>query len=150
MAGNGTIRSSEANVQLTVDNVSLGGTFLTIYDLSVKPDAEIVKKRYIGMKRAKGDVVIKGWGLSFKTEKSDHAWMELWDLIQDRELKDQPLPDIVMTITYSYRDGSGRRKVVELSGDLVLLLEDDNYPGEGYQACSWSGFCSYNSSSSAE
>ena len=46
--------------------------------------------------------------------------------------------------------GTAPAHLVELSGDLVLLLEDDNYPGEGYQACSWSGFCSYNSSSSAE
>lgn len=148
MAGAGTIRAKEARVQLTIDNVSLGGSFSTIHDLNVKPDAEIIKKRFIGMKRAVGDLDVKGWDLSFKTEKKDNLWIDLWDTIQSRELNNQPLPEIVMTVTYSYRDGTGRQKVVTLDGDLILKLDEDDIPDQ-YQRNSWTGFCSYNSSSNA-
>lgn len=142
MAGAGQIRSKEARVQLTVDGVRLGGSFLTIHDVSVKPDAAIAKKRFTGEKRARGDIDVVGYDISFKTEKNDHTWWSLWSRIQDAERNNRPLPDIVMTITYTYRDGSGLQRSVGLSGDMVLKMDEDNIPKDGYQMVSWTGFCS--------
>jgi len=144
MAGSGEIRAKEARVQLTVDGTRLGGSFSTIHDLSVKPDAAIAKKRFTGEKRARGDLDVVGWDVSFKSEKRDHLWSELWDKIQAAELNGDPLPEIVMTITYAYRDGSRLLRSVALSGDFVLKMDDDSIPKDGYQVNSWSGFCSYN------
>lgn len=146
MAGSGEIRAKEARAQLTVDGVRLGGSFSTIHDISVKPDASITKKRFTGEKRARGDLDVVGWDVSFRTEKRDHLWSQLWDLIQDCEINSRPLPDIVLTLSYSYRDGSGIIKTAALSGDLVLKMDDDNIPKDGYQTNSWTGFCSYNTS----
>lgn len=147
MAGSGEIRSKEARAQLTVDGTRLGGSFSTIHDISIKPDASITKKRFTGEKRARGDIDVSGWDISFKSEKRDHLWMQLWDLIQDAELNARPLPDIVLTITYSYRDGSGLLRSTALSGDMVLKMDEDSIPKDGYQTNSWSGFCSYNTAS---
>lgn len=147
MAGSGEIRAKEARVQISVDGVRLGGSFSTIHDISVKPDAAIAKKRFTGEKRARADLDVLGWDLSFKTEKRDHLWSALWDKIQAAEINGDPLPDIVLTITYSYRDGSKLLRTTSLSGDLVLKLDEDSIPKDGYQMNSWSGFCSYNTAS---
>lgn len=147
MAGSGEIRAKEARAQLTVDGVRLGGSFSTIHDISVKPDSDIQKKRFTGEKRARGDIDIRGWDISFKSEKRDHLWATLWDLIQDAEINSRPFPDIVLTLTYGYRDGSGLLRSVALSGDFVLKLDEDSIPRDGYQMNSWTGFCSYNTAS---
>ena len=67
--------------------------------------------------------------------------------IKMRDFNVRPLPDITLTLSYSYRDGSGLIKTAALSGDLVLKMDDDNIPKDGYQTNSWSGFCSYNTAS---
>ena len=144
MAGTGEIRAKEARAVLTVDGVRLGGSFSTIHDVSVKPDAQISKKRFTGEKRARGDLDVIGWDISFKTEKRDHVWSLLWDLIQDAEINSRPLPDITLTLTYGYRDGSGLLTSVSLSGDFVLKMDEDSIPRDGYQMNSWTGFCSWN------
>lgn len=149
MAGSGEIRAKEARAQLTVDGVRLGGSFSTIHDISVKPDAQIAKKRFTGEKRARADLDVVGWDVSFRTEKRDHLWAQLWDLIQDAEINGRPLPDIVLTLTYAYRDGSGLLRSTALSGDLVLKMDEDSIPKDGYQMNSWSGFCSYNTASAS-
>lgn len=145
----GEIRAKEARVQITVDSVRLGGSFATIHDVSVKPDAAIAKKRFTGEKRARGDLDVVGWDVSFKTEKRDHLWQQLWDLIQDAELNSRPLPDISMTLTYSYRDGSRILRSDTLSGDFVLKMDENSIPKDGYQTNSWTGFCSNNTASQA-
>lgn len=149
MAGATEIRAKEARAQLTVDNRPLSGSFATIHDISVKPDADIAKKRFTGEKRFRGDLDVKGWDFSFKTEKRDHLWMELWDLIQDAEINGQPLPDITLEISYAYRDGSSILRTISLHGDLVMKLDDDSIPKDGYQMNSWSGVCSYNTGTEA-
>jgi hypothetical protein len=147
MAGSGEIRAKEARAQLTVDGVRLGGSFSTIHDISVKPDANISKKRFTGEQRARADLDVLGWDISFKTEKRDHLWSALWDKIQEAEINSRPLPDIVLTLTYGYRDGSGLLRSVALSGDFVLKMDEDSIPKDGYQMNSWTGFCSYNTAS---
>lgn len=149
MAGSGEIRAKEAKVQLAVDGVRLGGSFATIYDISVKPDATIAKKRFTGEARARGDLDVVGYDISFKTEKRDHIWWDLWNLIQDAERNRRPLPDIVLTVSYGYRDGSGIIKNVGLSGDMVLKMDEDSIPQNGYQMNQWTGFCSDSTDSQA-
>lgn len=145
----GQIRAKEANVTLTVDGVRLGGSFTTIHDVVVKPDAAIAKKRFTGEKRARGDLDVVGWDVSFKTEKSDHLWQNLWDLIQDAEINERPLPVIEMTLSYAYRDGSRIVRSDTLSGDFVLKMDENSIPKDGYQMNSWTGFCSNNTASQA-
>lgn len=147
MAGSGEIRAKEARAQITVGSTRLGGSFSTIHDISVKPDAAISKKRFTGEKRARGDLDIVGWDVSFRTEKRDHLWSTLWDLIQEAEINGDPLPEITMTITYAYRDGSRLLRTVSLHGDFVLKMDEDSIPKDGYQMNSWTGFCSFNSAS---
>lgn len=145
----GEIRAKEARFRVTVDGVKLGGSFSTAYDINVKPDANIAKKRFTGENRARGDLDIMGWDISFKTEKRDHLWSQLWQLIQDAEENHRPLPDISITITYTYRDGSGLTKSETLSGDMVLKMDENSIPQSGYQVNSWTGFCSNNTASAA-
>lgn len=148
MAGSGEIRAKEARAQLSVNGTRLGGSFSTIHDISVKPDAEISKKRFTGQKRAEGDIDIKGWDVSFKTEKRDHTWSALWALIEKAELNGDPMPEITLTLTYSYRDGSRLLRTESLS-NLVLKMDENSIPKDGYQTNSWTGFCSYNSAASS-
>ncbi len=141
MAGTGEIRAKEGRVTLTVDGRRYGGSFSTIHDISVKPDVALDKKRFTAEQRARGDLDVKGYDFSFKTEKRDHTWRKLWKLIEEAERNARPLPDIVLTISYRYRDGSGILNTVSLSGDLVLKMDEDSIPKDGYQGVSWSGFC---------
>lgn len=149
MAGNGEIRAKEARVTLRVDGVALGGSFSTIHDIDVKPDAEITKKQFTGDQRARGDIIIRGYDISFKSEKRDHLWSQLWRLIEECESSGRPLPDIVMTLTYGYRDGSGLLHNETLSGDMVLKMDSNSIPKDGYQMNQWTGFCSHNTASQA-
>lgn len=142
MAGSGNVRAKEARAQITVDGIRLGGSFLTIHDISIKPDAQIAKKRFTGEKKARGDIDIMGYDLSFKTEKNDHTWWQLWDLIKEAEANGQPLPEIILTLSFGYRDGSGIIRSVGYSGDMVLKMDEDSIPQNGYQMNSWTGFCS--------
>lgn len=147
MAGATQIRAKEARVQIRVDGQPIGGSFTTIYDVSVKPDVEMSKKKFTGEKRFRGDLDIKGYDFSWKTEKMDHLWMQLWDLIQTREINAQPLPEIEIDLSYQYRDGSATLKTVTLHGDLVMKMDEDSIPKDGYQLNSWSGCCGYTTSS---
>jgi hypothetical protein len=149
MAGIGEIRAKEARAQITVDNVPFGGSFSTIHDIDVKPDASIAKKRFTGEKRARGDLDVTGWDISFKTEKRDHLWSELWALIEAAEINSDPLPDIVITLSYEYRDGSHIVRTETLSGDMALKMDSNSIPKDGYQMNSWTGFCSYNTAASS-
>jgi hypothetical protein len=137
------IRAKEANIQLTVAGVRLGGSFLTIYDLAIKPDVVMDKKRFPGQKRAVGDIDVKGVDFSFKSQKRDHQWKTLWAMIEQADKNGQPFPVITLAVTYSYRDGSGLVVTNQIHGDLVLQLDDDNVPESGYQVDSWKGFASF-------
>jgi len=149
MAGASEIRAKEARPQLTVDGQPIGGSFMTIHDLVIKPEVDMTQKRFTGEKRFRGDLDIKGWSFSFKTEKTDHVWAELWDLIQDAELNNRPLPEITLDITYTYRDGSNVLRTVSLHGDLVMKMDENSIANNAYQTNSWSGICAYNTNTSA-
>lgn len=137
------IRAKEARCELYKDGVRMSGSFSTIHDIAIKPDAQISKKRFTGEARARGDLDVVGMDLSFKTEKRDHLWSDLWNEIQEAEANGLDLPDISMVVTYAYRGGGGAVKTVVLHGDMALKMDDDSIPMSGYQACSWTGFCSY-------
>jgi hypothetical protein len=136
------IRAKEAQVQITVDGVRQGTTMRKILDFKWNPDAEITKTRFLGDKRNTPDLDVKGADFSFKTQKTDHVWFELWDRIQRAEELGNDMPEISLAITYAYR-GGGVRTIV-LHGELVMKLDDDDLPADGgYQVVSWSGSCQY-------
>lgn len=137
------IRAKEGRCEIYKDGVRLGGSFSTIHDITVKPDATIAKKRFTGEARARGDLDVMGQDVSFKTEKRDHLWSDLWDEIQEAEENGLDLPDISLVLTYAYRGGGGAVKTVTLHGDMALKMDDDNIPQSGYQGNGWTGFCSY-------
>lgn len=135
------IRSKEANIQIKVDGQRLGGSFSTVHDLSIKPDAELSKKRFPGMKRFVGDVDVRGYDFSFKTQKRDHLWKTLWSLIEKADKNGTTFPVITLSVTYTYRDNTGDVRTGTLHGDLVMKLDDTNVPEAGYLMDSWSGVC---------
>ncbi len=137
------IRAKEARCELYKDGVRLGGSFSTIHDITIKADATISKKRFTGEARARGDLDVMGMDVSFKTEKRDHSWAQLWDEICEAESNGLDLPDISMVVTYAYRGGGGAVKTIVLHGDSVLKMDDDSIPASGYQGNSWTGFFSY-------
>ncbi len=137
------IRAKEGRCELYKDGIRLGGSFSTIHDISIKPDAAIAKKRFTGESRARGDLDVVGQDVSFKTEKSDHLWMDLWNEIQEAEANGLDLPDISMVVTYAYRGGGGAVKTVVLHGDPAMKMDDDSIPQSGYQMNSWTAFFSY-------
>lgn len=137
------IRSKECNAQITLNGQRLGGSFLTIYDLSIKPDKTIDKKRFPGMKRAVGDLDIKGFDGSFKTQKRDHSWRTVALAFEQADKNGTEFPVVSMAITYAYRDGSSDVRTVTAHGDLVLVQDDNNLPESGYLVDSWAFFCSY-------
>jgi hypothetical protein len=137
------IRAKEARADIYVDGVRIGGSFTTIHDISIKPDATISKKRFTGEARARGDLDVMGYDCTFKTEKSDHLWSDLWQQIQEDEANGLDLPDISIIVTYAYRGGGGLVKTVTLHGDPAMKMDDDNIPQSGYQGNSWTCFFSY-------
>lgn len=147
MAGAQEIRAKEARIQLTVDGIRLGGSWSTIHDFVAKPDATITKKRFTGEARSRGDIEVNGWDLTWKTEKRDHLWSRVWKLIQDAEQNSRPLPDIVMTVSYRYRDGSGIVNTTSFQGDMVMKMDENSIPVNGYQGNSWSAFCGFDTES---
>ena len=136
------IRNKDATVQITMDGQRLGGSFLAIKGLNLKPDVEMAKKRFTGEKRFRPDLDIKGYDFNFKTEKRDHVWFIVWKKIEQAEFNGLVFPVISLAITYAYRDGTGLLKTVVLHGDLVMKMAGDDLP-EGYQETSWEGACAY-------
>lgn len=136
------IRAKEATVQITVDGQRLGGSMLTISDLNIKPDAEITKKRHTGDKRAHGDLDVKGYDGSFKTEKTDHTWLTLWKLFESADRNGVAFPVVSIAITYAYRNNGRQLRTITLHDGLILKLDEDATPAEGYLTNSWSFFCS--------
>jgi hypothetical protein len=136
------IRNKDATVQIKVDGQALGGTMLAIKGFNLKSDTEMMKKRFTGDKRFRGDLDVKGYDFTFKTEKRDHIWWSLWKKIEQAEFAGVDLPVITLAITYAYRDGTGLLKTVVLHGDLILKMSGDDIP-EGYQEVSWEGICSF-------
>lgn len=137
------IRAKEGNAQITVDGQRFGGSFQTIYDLSIKPDKTIDKKRFPGMKRAVGDLDIKGFDISFKTQKRDHSWRTLQLKMEQADKNGTPFPVVSIAITYAYRDGSADVRTITVHGDLVLVQDDNTLPESGYLVDNWVGFASY-------
>lgn len=135
------IRVKEATVQLTVDGVRQRGSMLTIYDVTIRPEATIEKTRYPGEDRQRADLDIMGVEVSFKTRKRDHLWADLWNRIQAAEGNGDALPDVSMVVTYAYRGGTPRS--VSLHGDGVLKMDDTGVPESGYLNDSWSGYFSF-------
>jgi hypothetical protein len=137
------IRSKEALVQITENRQRLGTTMLKILDFKWNPEAEITKTRFLGDSRETPDLDVKGASFSFKTQKQDHVWFDLWNRIQQAEEQGNDLPDISLAISYSYRGTTATRTIV-LHGELVMKLDDDDLPADGgYQVVSWSGSCQY-------
>ena len=136
------LRNKDATIQVKVDGTPLTSSFLTISSFNLKPEAEILKKRFTGEKVSRADLDVKGYDFTFKTQKRAHDWWVLWQKIVSAERAGQPLPTITLTITYSYRDGSGLLKTVVLHGDLVMKITGDDIP-DGYQETSWEGYCSF-------
>lgn len=139
--GSTEIRAKEANIQITVNGQRLGGSFATVHDLDIKPDAKLDKKRFPGQKRAVGDLDILGYDFSFKHEKRDHGWLTLWKLYEKADKNGTPFPEVSLAVTYSYRDGTDNVRTGTLHGDMVLKLDTTNVPKDGYLGGSWSGFC---------
>lgn len=139
--GSTEIRAKEATIQMKLDGQRLGGSMLTVKNFSLKSDADITKKRFIGDKRSRADLDVKGYDFSFKLEKRDHIWWTLWKKFELAELSGQPFPDFQISVTFAYRGGTGLTKTIVLHGDAVFKLSDD-IP-EGYQEVSVDGSCSY-------
>jgi hypothetical protein len=136
------IRAKEAIVQITMDGRRLGGSMLTIKNFSMKPDADITKKRFIGDKRFRADIDVKGYDFSFKTEKRDHVWWQIWKKFEQGDVNGSELPVISIAVSFGYRGGGGGQRTVTLHGDLVMKIDSDEIP-EAYQEVSWSGSCSF-------
>jgi len=139
------IRAKEATVQVTVAGQRRGGSFLTISDVSIKPDVEIMKKRFTGEKRQVGDLDVKGYDFSFKIQKRDHVWWQTWKEFEAAELAGLEFPVMSVAITATYRGGGGLVKTITLHGGLVFKIDDDNIGSDAgsYQEVSCSGTCSF-------
>jgi len=135
------IRSKEAQVQIKKDGQRLGTTMRLILDFKVNPDAEIKKTRFVGNARHTPDLDVKGYDFTFKTQKTDHVWFELWDEIQLADELGAEGPEITLTVTYAYR-GKAARTVV-LHSEFVMKMDDDEVGGDDYQTVSWSGSCQF-------
>lgn len=136
------IRAKEATVQVKLDGVPLDGSFLTITNFSLKSDIDKPKKMFIGDKRFRADLNVKGYEFSFKIQKRDHRWWTLWKKFEQAEFNGDTFPVVTIAVSYAYRNAGGLSKVVVLHGDLILSINDD-IPGDGYQEVSIDGCCSY-------
>ena len=135
------IRAKEAQVQITKDGRRLGTTMRLILDFSVTPDAEIMKTRFVGDKRHTPDLDVKGYDFSFKIQKTDHLWFELWNEIQRADELGVDFPEISLAVTYAYRGGAAR--TVVLHGELVMKMDTDQIGNDAYQEVDWSGACQF-------
>jgi len=135
------LRAKEANLQFKLDGVPLGNSFLTVMNFSLKADVEKAKKRFIGEKRAAGDLDVKGYDFSFKIQKRAHDWWALWKKFEAAELNGDAFPVLTIAVSAIYRNSGSNIKTYVLHGDLVLSINDD-IP-EGYQEVTVEGFCSY-------
>ena len=136
------VRNKDALIEIRVDGQRLGGSFSAVKGFNLKPDLEMPKKQFTGDKRWKMDLNVKGYDFSFKTEKRDHVWFALWKKIELAEFNGLPLPDITLSVTIKYRDGTGRANTYIVHGDLVLAMKGDDIPAE-YQEISWEGGASF-------
>jgi len=137
------IRFKEGNAQLMVSGQRLGGSLLKVTDIEVKPDADISKTKYAGERRASPDLDVNGYDFTFSHHKEDKLWWTLWDTIQSAEENGDEFPEIALTLTESYRDGSGSGLTLVLHGELVMKMDGDQRRGGEYQNVSWSGFSQY-------
>lgn len=142
MATDQSIRSKEAQAQITMDGVRLGTSMRKLLDFKVDPESDIKKTRFMGEKRTTPDLDVTGYAFSFKTQAQDHTWWRtVWNRIQQAEEQGFPPPDISIAVVYAYRDGSTTESI-NLHGKLVLKLDSIEHPDD-YVGKSWSGYAQF-------
>lgn len=135
-----SIRFKDGTIQLTVDGRKLLGSFTRFENLSVTPDAEVVKSQHAGEKRQRNDLDVRGYDFSFTVKESGKEWQDLWRRFEQADENGTPFPTVSITATSKYRDGAGTGQVV-LHDEVILKLDSREATQGDYTKLSWSGSC---------
>lgn len=138
---NTSIRTKEAIAQLKVNGILQKSIVAKITTVSIDPETEITKTRYVGQKRNQADLDVMGYGFSFSSHKTDRRWHTLWKEIETAENAGLPAPAITMTLTFAERNGQSH--TIGLHGDCVVALKKIDVPENGYLVDQWEGYASY-------
>ncbi len=106
----------------------LEGSFTKVKDFKASPRMEQTEEGYIGEDADDLDQQLNGWDFSFTVDELDSAALDLFQLIAHKEKNKLRRPEIVIQVTYMYRDPSVRPRT-EVYMNCVLKLAERSIGG---------------------
>ena len=122
------IRGQEALVQINVDGQPQVGSFLKVRDLRITPRMDLMEESYLNEAADDLDIQHHGYDFSFTVDNIDDETLKFLDNIVLREFAHISHPNIVMSVTYSYRE-PGTTNRTELFMDIVMKISEQSIGG---------------------
>lgn len=126
--GSKRIRGQEALVQVSLDGELQVGTFFKVRDFRVSERGDLVEESYLGELADDLDYQHHGFDGSFTLDNEDAGTIAFLADIVSREQAAEEHPDIVITVTYIYRD-PGLDPVTESYSDCVMRRSEQTIGG---------------------
>ena len=102
--GSKRIRGQEALVQVSIDGELQIGSFFKVRDFRTSERGDLVEESYLGELADDLDYMHHGFDGSFTLDNEDAGTLAFLADIVAREQSAEEHPDIVVTVTYIYRD----------------------------------------------
>lgn len=118
----GQHRLTGESAQLTIyrDNVRLSGDFLLVKSWGIIPDQEIRSEMFVGEKRARNELKIRGYDGNVTLQMASHTALTIADDINRRERLGQPGASYQLIFTLAYPESGFER--ITLEDEVVLTM----------------------------
>lgn len=131
------IRGQEAKISILVTDEflqafgltgQLEGSFTKVKDFKSSPRMEQTEEGYVGENADDLDQQLNGWDFSFTIDELDSSALDLFQLIAHKEKNKLRAPEIVIQVTYAYRDERTLPRT-EIFMGCILKMSERNIGG---------------------
>lgn len=136
-----SLKGEHHTISIIIDGVTQAGSFAKLESFDWRPDAEIKKSDFVGEESSEGDLQYNGADFSFAIQEKDAAPLQFWDSIVAKIQNGEMSPDIVVSVTKSYRDPSMIPKTIVFES-AVIKLDSMSVKRKEFTMYNFSGFAS--------
>lgn len=123
------IRGIEATIRLSIDGNVKKGSMIKVTNFTATPRQDLEELDYIGEDESEIDFIHNGYDLAWSVDVNDEIPLQiLQDLVQ-RQIDREAHPNIVMTVIYNFRKGSGATNHAEVYHKLKLKVSEGGFAG---------------------
>lgn len=117
------IRGQEALIQITVDDEPRAGSFFKVKDFRSTPRTDLTEEPYLGEQTDDLDTQHHGFDITFSVDNQDAETLRLLDLIVANEEAHIAPPDVVIAVTYLYREPGQLNQTEQYSDGVIKVAE---------------------------